>query len=157
MNGSAKASWAQGGLCWDQSYGPRHQNPKTQERSGFWSGGKRPALTWPVRAGEVVRGFSLCEEPELSMFISHPSAAQRNLQPPTVDLTQPLFPPPASAATATAAAAHCSGFSGQLLKMKIRAGGVSIGQRRPGLFLPPVIPLMLTIKRGHHPHTWGIL
>lgn len=56
----------------------------------------------PCGAGEVVRGFGLREEPELSMFISHPSAAQRNLQPPTVDLTQPLFPPLASAAAAAA-------------------------------------------------------
>lgn len=67
------------------------QKPRSVLGSG--GGGKRPALTWPVHAGEVVRGFSLCEEPELSMFISHPSAAQRNLQPPTVDLTQPLFLP----------------------------------------------------------------
>lgn len=129
---------------------------KKQERSGF-VGAKRlrshlNLACWWSRAG--LQSVSMCEKPELSMFISHPSAAQHNLQPPTVDRTQPLFPPLPSAATA--AAARRFGFSGQLLKMKIRVGGVSIGQRRWGLFLPPVIPLMLTIKWGHHPDTWGI-
>lgn len=151
--------WARGALCWDQSYDPHHK----KNTGALWLCGGRASCShlnlarWWSRAG--LQSVSTCEKAVLSMFISHPSAAQHNLQPPTVDLTQPLFPPPpASAATATAttAATRSSGFSGQLLKMKIRVGGGSIGQRRRGLFLPPVIPLMLTIKWGHHPDTWGI-
>lgn len=72
--------------------------------------------------------FWYCAQTEALHLLHHPSAAQHNLQPPTADLTLVLFPP-------AAAAAHCSGFCVQLLKMKIRASSVTIGQRRWGLFL----------------------